>query len=89
MIDYEQEIAPTQHILDVVKWLYEPQRPDKHSIGDFECRFADGKRTVRVDLMSGSSFPDDFDYSSLVGKRVKVSHTHGFLFIANEPEVIE
>jgi hypothetical protein len=88
MKDYETDIAPAEHILGVVRWLYDPKRPDAYSIGDFECTFGDGNRTVRVDLMSGSTFEDDFDYSSLVGRRVKVGHAHGYLFIADEPKLL-
>ena len=88
MIDYEGDIAPAEHVLDVVRWLYDPSRPDAHSMGDFECKFGDGERTVRVDLMSGSTFEDDFDYSILVGRRVKVRHAHGYLFIADDPKLL-
>ena len=88
MVDYDTDISANRHKLKVVKHLYDSSRPDINNIGDFECEFGDGNRTVRVDLMSGSTFPDNFDYSTLVGKYVSVGHTHGYLFIANDAEVL-
>ena len=86
MIDYEKDIAPTEHVLEVVRHLYCPATHSGYA--DFECKFGDGDRTVRVDLVSGSTFEDDFDFASLVGKSVKVSHSHGYLFVANDTQVI-
>jgi hypothetical protein len=88
MVDYEADISANQHKLKVVKHLYDSSRPCLNGLGDFDCEFGDGNRTVRVDLMSGSVFPDNFDYSTLVGKYVSVSHTFGYLFIANDTEVL-
>jgi hypothetical protein len=87
MIDYQEDVSSSEHVLEVVSHCYDSYA--KSGMGDFVCKFGDGERTVRVDLMSGSRFPDDFDYASLVGKHVKVSHSHGFLFIANDAQIIE
>ena len=86
MIDYQDDVSGSEHVLEVVSHCYDSDA--KSDMGDFLCKFGDGERTVRVDLMSGSEFPDDFEYSSLVGKHVKVSHSHGYLFIANDAQVI-
>lgn len=86
MIDYHSDIAPTQHRLKVLRCLHDGTVYSKYSHGDFECEYGD--RKVFVDLMSGSSFPDDFDYSSLVGETVNVDHTHGYMFIATDATIV-
>lgn len=85
-IDYQEEIAPTEHVLNVARHLHTPT--NGYSLGDFECKFSQTDQTVIVDLMSGSEFPDDFDYSSLVGKQVKVTNTHALHYIATDAKVL-
>lgn len=86
-VDYQEDVAPTEHVLEVIEHLYTPA--NTRGLGDFRCKFGDGDRTVIVDLMSGSEFPDNFDFASLVGKRVKVTHTHAYQYIASDAQVIE
>lgn len=85
-VDYQDDVSPTEHVLEVIEYLYTPT--NFRGQGDFRCKFGDGDRTVIVDLMSGSEFPDDFDYASLVGKRVKVDHTHAYQYIADSVEIL-
>ena len=80
-INYHGDVSNSPHDLKVVAHLYDESRPDLHGYGDFMCDF--NGRSVIVDLISGSEFPDDFDYKSLVGKTVSVDHSHGYKYIAS------
>ena len=86
-VDYQDDVSPTEHVLDVVEHLH--TTTNSRGLGDFRCKYGDGDRTVIVDLMSGSEFPDDFDFQSLVGKRVKVTHTHAYQYIANDAVILD
>jgi len=85
-VDYQEDISHTEHVLEVFEHLY--TSTNSRGQGDFLCKFGDGDGTVLVDLMSGSEFPDDFDFASLVGKRVKVKHTHAYQYIAIDAEIL-
>jgi len=87
LFDYQEDVSPTEHVLTVVEHLYTPT--NHYGMGDFNCTFGDGGKTIKIDLMSGSEFPDDFDFSSLVGKRVKVGCSHAYHYIANDTQILE
>lgn len=85
-MSYDSDIAPQSHKLKVIKSLWQ-DFPNMYSVCDFLCETECGK-TVRIDLLTCGSLPEDIDPMSLVGKTVQVGWSYGYLFIGEDVSIV-
>lgn len=78
MTNYGDDISHSAHRLSVKRWI------ENWQAHECEC---DGK-VVIVDLFVDGGLQDETP-ESLIGKTVEVEYTHGFLWIAQGPRIVD
>lgn len=80
MVSYGDQISRTAHRLKVDRY--------NETFRCHECLTEDGQ-PVLVDVFIDGSIPKTWNEQNIVGQIVEVAYTHGFVWIASEPRIIE
>jgi len=79
-ISYSEQTSKHKHTLRVVRY--------NETFKCHECVTKEGQ-SVLVDVFIDGSLPKDWDEQNIIGMNVEVAYTHGFVWIASEPRIVE
>ena len=79
-ISYSEHTSKHRHFLRVVRY--------NETFKCHECITNEGQN-VLVDVFIDGTLPKTWDDQNIIGQTVEVAYTHGFVWIASEPRIVE
>lgn len=80
-MNYGDDISQSAHRLHVIGW--------NEGFRAHECHVEGTKTRAFVDFFVCGAMPENEDEQSIIGKTIEVEYTHGFLWLAEGPRIVE
>lgn len=80
IVSYSDHTSRSAHRLNVVRY--------NETFRCHECLTEDGQ-PVLVDVFIDGAIPKTWNEQNIVGQTIEVAYTHGFVWIASEPRIVE
>ncbi|ALJ98269.1 hypothetical protein BiPBO1_55 [Brucella phage BiPBO1] len=80
VVSYSEETSKHSHRLRVVRY--------NETFRCHECVTDEGQN-VLVDVFIDGTLPKTWNDQNIIGQTVEVAYTHGFVWLASEPRIVE